>query len=195
MNYIYGNVITNERTNTRPTSIGGWQNPPESEYRRVGYRLTAQEDTPAEGYRATGWRVDDIDGETCHAVITSSVNIAEEEAAAAEAARTPASFPAGIEVPFVVLQSRDAKMGYEVLVDDDGNLFLALDHASPRPPEAELESRRVAAKAKRKADKKKAKDNRDALSAMQFDAFNGQQKQQLRALADAVSAALEALNA
>ena len=86
MNNKYGNVITGWRGNERPTSIGGHANPPESVYQREGYRLTAIEDTPAEGYRATGWRVDDIDGETCHAVITASVNIAEEEAAAAEAA-------------------------------------------------------------------------------------------------------------
>jgi len=90
MNYQYGNVLTNERCNALPVRIGGTTNPTWAICKAAGYRLTAIEDTPAEGYRATGWRVDDIDGETCHAVMLGQVNIAEEEEAARVARRAEA---------------------------------------------------------------------------------------------------------
>ena len=51
----------------------------------LGWRRVVEVEQPAEGYRAAGYNVVEVDGLTCQLTLTGSINIADEQAAAAAA--------------------------------------------------------------------------------------------------------------
>lgn len=77
----YGNIITQEITDTLPTSTGpnNW-NASIEQLRAIGWREISIIDDPQEGYRITRQGVEDIDGINCRITVISSINIAEEQA-------------------------------------------------------------------------------------------------------------------
>lgn len=54
-------------------------------WKQAGWRTVVSVEPPAAGYRATGYTVQPVDGTTCNLVLSGSVNIAAEVAAAVAA--------------------------------------------------------------------------------------------------------------
>ena len=81
----YDNVITGEMNCVLPSPLGATFNPTMEQYNQAGYRERISIDQPAEGFRAKGYAVQEIDAATCKLVITEQINIADELEAARQA--------------------------------------------------------------------------------------------------------------
>ena len=83
----YGNILTQQQTDTLPTKLGDTFNPTLAMLQAAGWRKITEIEQPATGYRAAGYTVVALTAVNAKLAITSQINIADEEAAAKLARR------------------------------------------------------------------------------------------------------------
>ena len=106
----FANILTQVETDECPSVVGATLNPTWEQLKEAGYRRLTLEDTVPEGFRAAAWRYDDVDGETCRKTLVSSVNVAD-EAAAAEAAAAAAEIARQLAKPMALKGAENVFLG------------------------------------------------------------------------------------
>ncbi|MFA5172752.1 MAG: hypothetical protein WC426_14410 [Sulfuriferula sp.] len=90
----YGNIITQQITDTLPQQTGSTWNPTWEQLTLVGWREITMVDKPTEGYRIVSQKLVEIDKTTARLAVAKEINLADEAAAIKAAAAASKEFEA-----------------------------------------------------------------------------------------------------